>query len=171
VLKSAMTKNIVLVGFMGAGKSVVSKQLATRLKRERVSTDELIEQREGRAISDIFQKDGEAYFRSLEKQVVAELTSRDGLVIDCGGGIVLAAVNIDNLRKNGVVFYLKADPQTIYERIKDEKHRPLLADGDPKKKISDILAQRKPFYEKADVTVATEGKTAEQVVDEIISKI
>ena len=166
-----MTKNIVLVGFMGAGKSVVSKQLAVRLKRQRVSTDELIEKKEGKVISDIFRDKGEPYFRDLEKAVVSELATKGGLIIDCGGGIVLASQNVDNLKKNGVMFFLAVSPRTIYERVKHEKHRPLLAVADPQKQITELLVQRKPLYAKADVRIETEGKSVEQICEEIIKRM
>ena len=119
-------KNIVLVGFMGAGKSVVGKKLAILLKRNLVSTDALIVEREKRPIADIFKDSGEPYFRGAVKAIVEDVSKKENFIIDCGGGVVLNPDNMSNLKKGGVVFYLKAKSEVLYERVKSEKHRPLL---------------------------------------------
>ena len=166
-----MSKNIALVGFMGAGKSVVAMNLAVRLKREVVSTDALIVEREERSIADIFKDSGEAYFRELEKKVVAEISQKSNLVIDCGGGVVIKQENIDVLKKNGILIYLKTSPEVIYERIKEEKHRPLLSVSDPKAKIKELLKARESQYAQAHHTVETSHKTVEEAVREILTLI
>ena len=148
-------QNIVLTGFMGVGKSVVSKELSARLKRERVSSDEWIEQKEGRSIKDIFRDKGENYFRALEKKAIEELSPRRNLIIDCGGGVVLRQENVDRLKKNGIIFCLTATPDVIYQRIKDQKDRPLLNVHDPRTKIAQLLKQREPYYNQADHTLDT----------------
>lgn len=166
-----MKTNTALVGFMGAGKTVVAKELAGRLGYELVSTDELIVKKEGRAITEIFEKKGEKYFRNLEKKIVAEIANQENLVIDCGGGVVLQDENISNLKKNGIVVYLKASTGTIHDRTKSHKHRPLLNVKNPKAKISELLTLREPFYAKADVIIETDGKSIKEVVEKITEAI
>ncbi|MFA5087982.1 MAG: shikimate kinase [Candidatus Omnitrophota bacterium] len=163
-----MKKNIVLIGFMGAGKSLASKELARRLKREAVATDALIERKEGRSITDIFKNSGEEYFRKVECEVVEKIAKREGLIIDCGGGAFLKEENILALKETGIVFYLQASPDEIYERIKGQRHRPLLEIEDPKGKIIELLEKRKPFYLQADYIVDTNGKTNQAVCDRIV---
>ena len=161
-------KNIVLVGFMGAGKSVVAKNLGAILKRHVVSTDAMIVEREKRPITDIFKDSGEAYFRGVEKSVVEEVSKKNNLIVDCGGGVVLNQDNIDNLKKNGVMFYLEVTPDVIYDRVKNEKHRPLLNVPDPKARIEELLKVRQSKYVKAHYTIDTSHKTIKQVVNEIL---
>jgi len=166
----SINKNIILIGFMGAGKSVTAGRLADLLKRELVSTDELIVQREGRTINDIFKDSGESYFRKVEKAVVADVSQNDNLVIDCGGGVILDPDNVSSLRKKGVVFYLAASPEVIYERVKNQRHRPLLKGENPRAKIKELLNSRQPHYQAAaHHTIDTSNKTIEQVVNEVQS--
>ncbi len=162
------TKNIVLIGFMGAGKSVTGKYLAVKLKREIVSTDEGIERKEGRAITAIFQESGEAYFRKCEEDLIADLSRRENLVIDCGGGIVLNKKNVARLKKTGILIYLKTSPEVVYQRLKHQINRPLLNTPNPQQRIQQLLDERIPLYQQAAYSVDTDGKTAEQVGDEIL---
>ena len=165
-----MTKNIVLVGFMGSGKSLTSNKLARALNREIFSTDKLIEQREGRAIADIFRDSGEAYFRKVEKEVVEEISNQTDIILDCGGGVVLDPENMANLKKNGLVIYLSAPPERIYNNIKGQKHRPLLNVEDPQLKISELLASRETYYQKADVIIDAD-KPIDQIAEDILEVI
>ena len=160
-------RNIVLVGFMGSGKSKTANKLAGILKRGVVSTDAIIEQKEGRAITDIFRESGEAYFRKVEKEVVKEVSEQRGMILDCGGGVVLDPDNMTNLRKNGLVIYLAASPEYIYKNIKNRKNRPLLNVEDRQSKITELLKARKPYYEKADVIIAAD-KDIDQIVEDIL---
>lgn len=164
-----MKKNIALVGFMGAGKTVTSEILAGRLGLRRVSTDDAIIEKEGRSINDIFVDSGEPYFRKVEHAAVAALAGGGGLVIDCGGGVVLNPDNLASLKSNGVVIYLKTSSQVIYERVRQETHRPLLKVKDPQKKIEELLKQRDARYAQADYTVETDGKSPEQVAEEVVN--
>ncbi|MBI5415783.1 MAG: shikimate kinase [Candidatus Omnitrophica bacterium] len=161
-------KNIALIGFMGSGKSVVSKKLAVILKREAISTDEWIERREGRSIPRIFEESGEPYFREQETRAVREVAGKESVVIDCGGGVVLDPRNIKELRKKGVIVFLAASPETVYQRVKDKEDRPLLKTADPQARIRQLMDQRKPFYALADYTVATDKKSVRQICEEII---
>lgn len=161
------TRNIVLIGFMGSGKSKTAEKLAGILKRRVVSTDALIEQRDGRTIKDIFRDSGEAYFRRVEKDVVKEVSEQKSVILDCGGGVVLDAANMANLRKNGLVIYLAASPEYIYKNIKGREHRPLLNVEDRQAKIAELLKAREPYYKKADVTIDAD-KAIDQIVQDIL---
>lgn len=160
-------KNIVLIGFMGTGKTTIATQLARSLRMRYVSTDDLIEKREKRTINEIFTTDGEEYFRDVESAVVRDLSGQEGLVIDTGGGIVIRPENIEALKASGIVICLAADEEAIMERTKKYKHRPLLNVEDPKAKIRSLLAKRAPLYAKADHTIDTGALTARQVVAKI----
>src|SRR3989338_6200720 len=165
-----MKKNIVVVGFMGAGKSLISKKLAQKLNFPVFSTDKLIEEKEGRSISNIFQSSTETYFRKVEKEIVLKVSEQENVIIDCGGGVVLDADNIANLKRNGSIFYLFTPPETIYERVKHKTTRPLLNSENPGEKIKELLKQRQPFYAQADHTIDTRDKTVDEIVNEIIIK-
>ncbi len=160
-------KNIILVGFMGTGKTTVAKAFAKTTGMPYVSSDELIKKREGCSICDIFKNQGEAYFRKIEKQVVKEISAGAGQVVDAGGGVILDEENIKNLKKNGTIICLWADADVIYERIKSDIHRPLLNVPDPKKKIKELLEYRKPFYEKADFHINTANLKIQGIVEKI----
>lgn len=160
-------KNIVLVGFMGTGKSVVGKQLARQLKMKFVSTDDIIEEREKKSIAEIFEKSGEPYFRKIEKEAVREVSNLDNFVIAAGGGVVLDDENMANLRKKGVIICLNAAPEKIYERTKLYKHRPLLNVENPIEKIRQLLNLRAPFYAKADYQIDAANKSVKEVAAEI----
>lgn len=157
------TKNIALVGFMGSGKSMTANKLAGILNRKVLSTDALIEQKEGRAITDIFRESGEAYFRKVEKEIIKEVSGQSGMIFDCGGGVVLDPENMANLKKNSLVIYLSASPESVCNAIKDQKHRPLLNVEDPQSKIAELLEARKPYYEKADVIIDADHKAIDQI--------
>lgn len=160
-------KNIVLVGFMGTGKTAVAKALAKRFKMRYVSTDELIEKREKRSIADIFAEKGEAYFRQVESEIAGEVSFLSGTIIDAGGGIVIKEENLKNLKKNGTIICLTATVDVILERTKGKKHRPLLNTDDQKKKIEELFAERAPYYAKTDFTIDTSGLSVEDVAKKI----
>jgi len=160
--------NIVLIGFMGAGKTVVGRELARELGYNYLDTDELIEQTEKRSVTDIFARDGEAYFRELETEVLKTLQDFDGFVLATGGGMVLRPENVALLKSLGPVILLWADPETVYERVKRESHRPLLKVADPLAEIKKRLAEREPHYRQAaDETVKTTGKEPAEIAEEI----
>lgn len=163
-----LTKNIVLIGFMGCGKSKVSRVLVDRLGRERFSTDKIIEKKEGRTIATIFKEAGEPYFRKLEEEVVAEVAGKENVIIDCGGGVVLNPKNLAALQKHGCLFYLKASPESLLANIKVGKPRPLLQVADPLSKIHELLNARRSVYEQADFTIDADFKTIPQVADQIV---
>ncbi len=162
------SSNIVLIGFMGSGKSSVSKLLAESLRRKLYSTDSMIENRTKKTIQEIFNSKGEKHFRKLERSVIKELSSKKNAIIDCGGGIILQQANINDLKRNGCVFYLKAGPAFLYKMVQKKKNRPLLAVEDPFKVIKRILLDRKEQYEQADFTVRSENRTIKQMCEKII---
>lgn len=162
--------NIVLIGFMGTGKTIVGKRLAARLGWEFIDTDNEVERVTGKTIPQIFARDGEIRFRSEERLVVQKLALRQGLVIATGGGVVLDPENVANLKKNGILICLSADPKTIYYRVKGKRHRPLLdGKGDLKKRIGELLIERAPAYQMADFAVDTGRCQPDEVVDKIIT--
>jgi len=160
--------NIVLTGFMGTGKSKIGKRLAKKLGMSYLDTDELIEEGEKDSISAIFKKRGEEYFRRLETKVVKEVALLDNFVISTGGGVVLREGNIRLLKKNAFIVCLFASPEVILKRTKGNDNRPLLGVNNQKKRIEELLALRKPYYEKADFSVDTSALDSEGVVEEII---
>lgn len=162
-----LSKNIVLIGFMGSGKSMTSNKLASLLKKEVFSTDEMIEQKEGRSISEIFSAEGEDYFREKEREAVQEISNRQGVVIDCGGGVVLNPENMNDLKRNGIVFYLSAPVDFLFEQIKGYEHRPLMNVDDPKAKIEEMLKVRDPLYRQADHVIDSDQKSIDQIVEDI----
>jgi len=165
--------NIVLCGMMGVGKSSVGMSLASKLMRPWLDTDEVVVSRYGK-INDIFEYYGEKYFRDLESRVINEFAAKDGLIISTGGGAVLRGENSAELKKNGKIFYLKASAETLVSRLPGgDSARPLLGTGSYEatlQKINKLLAQRGHIYEfVADYTIVTDGKTIDQVADEILS--
>jgi shikimate kinase len=162
-------KNIVLIGFMGTGKTVVSKLLASRLKWQRLCTDEMIEWKVGEPISRIFKEHGEPYFRKIESEIVAAVSKDRKVVIDAGGGVVIDELNVKHLKEHGILFCLTARPELILERTKKYAHRPLLNTGDQLGKIKELLSQREEYYKRADHTIDTSDITPEEVADRVTS--
>ena len=156
--------NIVLVGFMGTGKTSIGKRLAMQLRMHYVDTDDIIERDSGRRISDIFSEDGEETFRELESEAVRKASKLDNYVISTGGGVVLRESNMTELRRNGIIFCLTATPEEIYRRVRHQSHRPLLQTPDPLSKIKTMLEDRHAYYVKADYMVETTGRSFGEVM-------
>ncbi len=165
---SPSSPNLLLVGFMGAGKTTVGRRLARCLHWDVVDCDDLIEARAGKTISEIFADDGEDAFRDLEEEVAATLADYRHTVITTGGGIVERRANLPRLHAAGRVVYLRARPEALYARVKGSSHRPLLQVADPLARMRDLLARRAPRYEEADQIVDTDGLTVEEVVEAIL---
>jgi shikimate kinase len=161
-------KNIVLVGFMGTGKTLIGKLLAARLNKQRLCLDDMIEWKVGKSIVDIFQQDGEAFFREVEKEMVKAVSNDKDAVIDAGGGVVIDEENIRRLKEQGIVICLRAKPEVIYERTKGCLHRPLLNAPDPVESIKDLLSRREKYYSRADYEIDTSELMPEEVVEQII---
>ncbi|VVB66591.1 Shikimate kinase [Candidatus Gugararchaeum adminiculabundum] len=154
---------------MGTGKTTVGQLLAKKLGLRFVDLDDVIEKNAGKRIPEIFEDKGEQHFRSLEKQAVDQVCRFQNQVISCGGGVVLFDENINRLKKSTIIICLTATADTIFARIKTDTSRPLLATQDPYGKIKELLEFRKPFYEKADVQIATDNLTQEKVVEKILT--
>lgn len=163
--------NIVLLGFMGTGKTTIARRLSEILGFKYISSDDLIEKREKRTINEIFASSGEEYFRKVEKEIIKEISEKDNQVIDAGGGVVLDPENIDALRKNGILICLTARPEIIFERVKDKNDRPLLNVPDRLERIKQLLEFRKPFYERADYFIDTSDLDVNEVVKKILEII
>jgi shikimate kinase/3-dehydroquinate synthase len=165
--RSGEALNIILTGFMGVGKSAVGRRLADALGWKLLDTDELIESRAGKAISRIFAEEGEAAFRLMEAEVARELIGLDRQVIATGGGMIVAQTNLRALEAAGAVVQLEASPETIWERVRQATHRPLLDKPDPQGEIQRLLAARAEAYGRVRIKIQTDGKTPEQIVEEI----
>nr|MBP3598452.1 type I 3-dehydroquinate dehydratase [Eubacterium sp.] len=163
-------KHIALIGFMGVGKSTISRELHRQTGRPEFDTDRIIVEQEGCAISDIFAEKGEPYFRQLETALIDELGPRPAGIISCGGGMAIRDINVKKLRAIGEIVLLTATPETIYERVKHSTDRPLLNGNMNVPYIKGLMDARRPFYEKAaTVTVSTDGKTVQEIATEILA--
>ena len=165
-----MVDNVILVGFMGAGKSSVGRILARRLGRCFVETDEMIVAAAGRPIPEIFADKGEAHFRQLESDAVRLLALKRGDVIATGGGLPCAEGRLQALRSIGTVVWLGGDFATLYERALRAGDRPMLR-GKSREQVEALYESRKPYYAQADVTVNTDGLTTDQVAARVAAAL
>ncbi len=163
--------NIVLAGFMGTGKTTIGKLLAQKLKRDFVDTDSIIEERMQMKISEIFAEKGEEFFRNIESQIIAEVSTRANLIIAIGGGAVLRKDNLDNLSKKGIIVCLKASLDEILRRIGDKKDRPLIEKENKKEALARLMKQREPIYKALPIQIQTDGKSPVEIVEAIIKNI
>ena len=157
-------KNIVLIGFMGTGKSTVGQILAEQLGWRFIDLDEQVEQAIGISIADYFAQYGEAAFRDQESAAVAAVAAQSAVVVATGGGVVLRQQNIDRLKTSGILFCLSASESAIVERTAGDRQRPLLNRPDRLQVIRDLLAVRQPQYRQADYWIETDGRTPAEVV-------
>jgi len=165
-------QNIFLIGPMGSGKSAVGKQLAKDLGLGFLDSDAEIEDRTGVDIAYIFEKESEAGFRARERDVIAELTERNGIVLATGGGAILDPDNRSRLASNGTVVYLRATVAQQLERTRSTRHRPLLLDRDPETVLTELMRVRGPLYEEiADIIVDTGGRRVTTVVNDIRKRL
>jgi shikimate kinase len=164
-------KNIVLTGFMGTGKTAVGRELSRLLTMKLIDVDTEIEKTQGMTINKIFRRFGESRFREIETEMIKKVTENKNIIISTGGGAVLKKENMDALRKNGVIVCLMATPETILKRTSHDSNRPLLQVEDPFRRIKELLDFRRPFYEKSDIIIDTEGKTPLQIAEEIIEVV
>lgn len=162
-------KNIVLVGFMGTGKSSAGRIVAERLGMKFIDMDDEIVRREGCSIPDIFRDRGEPAFRALERALVQELAGQEGYVVSTGGGIVLNPDNIRDFSATGLVICLTAQPETVLKRVEHDTNRPLLAGGDKLQKITELQAKRQPLYDAIPHKIPTEGHRPADTADAVVA--
>jgi len=168
-MTDAPVKNIFLVGFMGAGKTAVGKVLAGKTGYEYRDADKIAETKAGMTVTEIFAARGEEGFRELESEILASLAKGERQVVSTGGGAVMRPANIETMKNGGVIVYLKASPETIWERVRHSKTRPLLQVENPFERVKELLSKREHLYELADAIVATDGRTPAEIAGEIIS--
>ncbi|MCL2254129.1 MAG: shikimate kinase [Lachnospiraceae bacterium] len=166
-----MKNKLILIGFMGSGKTTVSEYLARHYQCEVLDTDKWIEQKESLKVSEIFTAHGEEYFRNLETKCLEFLTDEEkDIIIATGGGLPLREENRLLLRSIGQIIYLEASADEIFTRLKDDKSRPLLNTSNQQEKINELIKIRRPIYGSiANLTIETDGKTCEEISKEIIS--
>lgn len=162
-------RNIVLVGFMGTGKTTIGRLLAEQTGMQLVDMDAMIEERAGKSITEIFAEDGEPHFRMLERKLAQELSARSGQVVSTGGGIVLNPDNLADYGKTGLVVCLLASPETILERVRHDDTRPLLS-GDKQDRIVQLLETRRTLYEAIGFKINTDGVAPERIATQIIDR-
>jgi shikimate kinase len=166
------TGNIFLVGLMGAGKTTVGRLLARRLRLRFFDSDQEIERRCGVKIPVIFEIEGEAGFRGREHQAIAELTALEGIVLATGGGAVLAEDNRRRLAAGGTVVYLNARPEDLYDRVRHDRNRPLLATADPLARLHQLHSERDPLYRTvADLVIDTGAQSVQLLARELLDKL
>jgi len=172
-LEAVLPVNLVLIGFMGSGKSSIGRLLATKLGFHLLDTDALVVESAGMQITDIFEWKGEEGFREYETKALTCLVDRKvrGAVVATGGGIVTREANLPLLHELGFVVQLTANEEVIFERVSRNKARPLLHTPNPRETISELLARRSPLYEAAaDYTLDTSIKSHAQAAEEIIAE-
>lgn len=165
-----MKDNIILIGFMGCGKTTIGNELYKRLNYKFLDTDAEIEKNSGMTISDIFAKHGEEYFRNLETKTIEDMINNvNETIISTGGGLPLRKCNAEILKKLGIVVYLKVKKDTVLKRLEGDNTRPLLAGDNVDEKVEKLLEFRNPIYEKsAHLIIETDDKTIEDILEEII---
>jgi len=166
--QASALSNLYVVGFMGTGKSSISRRVARKLGMQFLDTDYEIEKAEGMPISQIFAEHGEAYFRKLEWEYVEQGHPSQGCVVSCGGGLVTQEGIADLMKSRGVLLCLYASVETILSRTRGNKKRPLLQVDDPEARIRELLAERQPYYSLAPVSVLTDQRSIPEVVEHVL---
>lgn len=164
-------KTIVLIGMMGSGKTTIGKLLGEKLTLRSIDIDVIIEQNEKKTVSEIFQNEGEKYFRNIERETIEKNFTNKDLIISLGGGAFEDQLTQELLLKNSTVIYLKTSPNVILERIKNNTNRPLLKNQMTVEKIQSIILQRQKNYELANITILTDNKNTDKIVEEILGVI
>jgi shikimate kinase len=161
--------NLVLIGYRGTGKSTVARRLANKLGRKAVSLDQEIVRHAGRPIPEIVQEHGWPYFRDMEAEITKRVAAQDNLIIDCGGGVILRPDNVDNLRRNGKLFWLRAAVPAIVTRIQGGTQRPALTEGKTfTEEVEEVLRERTPLYEAAaHHVIDTDHRHPEEIASEV----
>lgn len=163
-----MKENIILIGFMGSGKTTVGKALAEQLSYQFLDTDDWIEKKENKTINEIFKEQGETYFRDLETDTIKQLSNLEKHIISTGGGLPLKQENGEILKQNGFIVYLDVKKDTVLKRLEGDKTRPLLSSNMLEQNIKERLEYRKPIYEyTAHISVSVDNREVDDIVEEI----
>lgn len=167
-----LKEHIFLIGFMGCGKSTNAGILAKLTGAEQIDMDQEIIREQGMEIKEIFEKYGESYFRDLETELLKKLKTKEPMIVSCGGGAALRKENADLMKESGKIVLLTARPETIYERVKERKNRPLLSGNMNVEYITELMEKRRPKYEAAaDFAVPTDGRAGAEICKEILENI
>ncbi len=171
-MSEGISRSIFLIGFMGAGKSTIARALQRELGFPLIEMDERIVKEQGMSINDIFAQYGEDHFRDIESQLIVDIGKEEPSIVSCGGGVVVRPQNTQNMKEIGRIVFLKATPETIYERVKNSTDRPILNGHMNVEYIAELMEKRRALYEAAaDIMIQTDGKTREQICEEIIGKM
>lgn len=163
-----MKSNIYFIGFMGTGKSTISRQMAAITGYQEIDTDYEIAKKENMSIPEIFEKHGETYFRELETKFLQKMQKRRHCIVSCGGGMVLRQKNVELMKKNGVIVLLTATPETVLERVKNGKERPILNGHMNVAYIKKLMEERRACYEAAgEIVIATDGRQTAEMAEEL----
>ena len=163
-----LVPSIFLVGLMGAGKTTVGRSLAQRTGLRFFDSDHEIERRRGQTVSEIFAQEGEAAFRELEQQVIDELTRVEGVVLATGGGAVMREPNRRALHERGTVVYLRAGPDELAHRMRNDRTRPLLRGADPRARLRELFRQRDPLYRECAHFVIETGRPSPSMLSQLV---
>ena len=164
--------NILLIGFMGTGKTTISALLKEKLNLPEIDMDKYIVDRENTSIANIFEKKGEEYFRMVETECLIEILKNEGVIVSCGGGVVVKDENVAYMKDKGTIVLLTATPETIYKRVKNSKDRPILNGNMNVEFIAQLMEKRRERYlSVADIIIDTNDKTSIEVANEIIQKL
>lgn len=168
-----MKNNIILIGYMGCGKTTLGKKISYRERIALLDTDKRIEQKQNKSINEIFDEDGEPAFRQMETECLKEfLDYSDHYVISAGGGLPMKEENRALMKQLGTVIYLKAESDTIYNRLKNDTTRPLLRGDNPQEKIKTMIEMRNPYYEEAaDAIICVDHKGFDTIIQEILTVV
>lgn len=167
-----MDKNILLIGFMGAGKTTVSKMLSKMTDMKEIDMDAYIVKKEGMDITEIFDKFGEEYFRKKETECLIEIMNESNCIVSCGGGVVVKDENVEHMKKGGKIVLLTATPETTLERVKNSTGRPILNGNMNVEFIAKLMEKRKNRYlAVADIIVETDNKSVKDICNEILEKL
>ena len=164
--------NIFLIGFMGTGKTTIANCLSRKLDRKVVEMDQIISERAGMSISDIFKTYGEQHFRDLETGLLVETQSGMPVIVSCGGGTPMRECNVAEMKKSGCTVLLTACPETVLQRTKDNHDRPLLEKNKNVEFIAELMEKRREKYEAAaDIIIETDGKNKKEICEELVRKV
>lgn len=178
--EQSLKKNLIyLTGFMASGKSTIGPILANTLGFESEDIDKIVEQRVGRSVREIFQEDGETYFRRVEKEVIREMSNQTNLVVSLGGGSVADQETFSIIKNSGILVYLRTSQEQLLKRLQHKTDRPVLSDSEGQlltkdklqERVQQLYTHREPIYSQAHLTIDTDNKKVGITVDEIVKKL